>query len=138
MQLTQTQIASIRKTHAKLMGRADEIGKEFYADLFNRIPEARTLFRDDLTDQGMRFMAAIHVIVDHLDDLPAMQEEVDKLASGHAVMNIKPDWYRQMQEALIDTFAYALGADFTNEAELAWRSAFTQICDRMIAFKQSA
>ena len=138
MQLTQTQIALIRKTHARLMVKADEIGKEFYADLFNRIPEARTLFRDDLTDQGMRFMSAIHVIVDHLDDLPAMQEEVDKLASGHAVMNIKPDWYRQMQEALIDTFAYALGADFTNEAELAWRSAFAQICDRMIAFKQSA
>ena len=118
--------------------RQKEIGKEFYGDLFNRIPEARTLFRDDLTDQGMRFMSAIHVIVDHLDDLPAMQLEIDKLASGHADMNIKPDWYRQMQEALIDTFAYALGAEFSNEAELAWRSAFTQICDRMIAFKKSA
>ncbi len=138
MELTQKQIALIRQTHEKLARSAEKIGQEFYADLFNRIPEARKLFREDLSDQGMRFMSAINVIVDNLDNLAAMQLEIDKLARGHAVMAIKPEWYRQMQEALIDTFAYAMGADFTNEAELAWRSAFTQICDQMIAFKQSA
>lgn len=132
MQLTDKQILLIRESHQKLIEQATNIGEEFYNDLFNRIPESRTLFRDDLEGQGMRFMSAIHVIVDNLDDLPAMDAEVDKLAAGHAVLPIKPIWYREMQEALIDTFAIALGASFTNEMELAWRAAFSQVCDKMI------
>ena len=63
---------------------------------------------------------------------PAMDAEIDKLAAGHAAMAIKPAWYREMQEALIDTFAVALGASFNNEMELAWRSAFSQICEKMM------
>ena len=132
MQLTDAEIGHIRDSHQRLVNEASRIGMEFYADLFNRIPEARRLFRDDLEGQGMRFMSAIHVIVDNLDDIQAMDAEIEKLAEGHAALPIRPAWYREMQEALIDTFAAALGARFTNEMELAWRSAFSQICDRMI------
>lgn len=132
MQLTAKQIELIRDSHRKLVEQASKIGESFYANLFSRIPESRALFREDLEGQGMRFMSAIHVIVDDLDDLPAMDAEIDKLAAGHAALPIKPAWYREMQEALIDTFAAALGASFDNEMELAWRSAFSQICDRMI------
>lgn len=132
MQLTDTEIGLIRDSHRRLITESDRLGKEFYIDLFNRIPEARPLFRDDLEGQGMRFMTAINVIVENLDDLRAMEAEIDKLAKGHAALPIKPEWYRQMQEALIDTFAAALGERFTNDMELAWRSAFSQICDRMI------
>ena len=38
-----------------------------------------------------------------------------------------------MQEALIDTFRYALGARFTQEMQLAWRSAFGQVCEAMMS-----
>lgn len=136
MQLTNEQIGHIRASHALLIEHAERIGDEFYRDLFNRVPEVRPLFREDLAGQGMRFMSAIHVIVDNLDNLPAMDREIEKLAQGHANLSIKPIWYRQMQEALIDTFAIALGARFTNEMELAWRSAFGQVCDRMMALSQ--
>ena len=132
MQLTDTEIGLIRDSHARLVTEVVRIGQAFYKDLFNRIPEARPLFRDDLEGQGMRFMSAIHVIVDNLDDIDRMEAEVDKLAAGHAAMAIRPEWYQQMQEALIDTFAVALGERFSNDMELAWRSAFSQICQRMI------
>ena len=132
MQLTDTEIGLIRDSHHRLVTEAKRVSQEFYADLFNRVPEARKLFRDDLEGQGMRFMSAIHVIVDNLDDIPAMEAEIEKLAEGHAALPIKREWYRQMQEALIDTFAAALGSRFTNDMELAWRSAFGQVCDRMM------
>ena len=61
----------------------------------------------------------------------AQTEGLD-LPAASLALPIKPDWYRQMQEALIDTFAAALGERFTNDMELAWRSAFSQICDRMM------
>ena len=89
--------------------------------------------RGDMTDQGMRFMSAISVIVDNLDDPDTLDGEVALLAKGHANLGIRPEWYHVMEEALIDTFRYALGARFTNEMQLAWRSAFGQICEAMKA-----
>ena len=133
MNLTDKQIELIRTSHSKIVDQASKLGEAFYSDLFSRAPETRSLFREDLEGQGMRFMSAIHLIVDHLDDLEAMDQEIDKLAAGHAALPIKSEWYRDMQEALIDTFAVALGASFTNEMELAWRAAFGQVCDRMVA-----
>ena len=131
MKLSNREIELIRESHARLLPEVKRVSEEFYLDLFSREPEIKELFRDDLAEQGMRFMSAIHVIVDNLDDMEAMDAEIDKLAAGHAALHIKPIWYRHMQEALIDTFAAALGERFTNEVELAWRSAFSQISERM-------
>ena len=131
MKLSPREIELIRESHARLLPEVKRVSEEFYLDLFSREPEIKALFRDDLAEQGMRFMSAIHVIVDNLDDMQAMDAEIEKLAAGHAALHIKPIWYRHMQEALIDTFAAALGERFTNEIELAWRSAFSQISERM-------
>jgi len=131
MNLTDEQIEIIRDSYKRIVPEIERVSGKFYADLFGRVPEVRPLFRDDVSEQGMRFMSAIGVIVENLDDAAAMDAEVDRLAAGHAAFQIKPAWFREMQEALIDTFAHALGARFTNEVELAWRAAFEQICDRM-------
>ena len=124
MNLSEKQIALIRDSHARLMNSEKPPGHEFYHILFNRVPPMRELFRDDIHGQGMRFMSAISVIVDNLDDLPGMEAEIEKLAAGHAHLPIRREWYLQMQDALIDTFAVALGERFTSETERAWRSAF--------------
>jgi len=131
MQLTENEIGIIRQSYEWITPEVERVSENFYTDLFGRVPDARPLFRDDLSEQGMRFMSAISVIVENLDDQAALGAEIEKLAAGHAAFLIKPSWFREMQESLIDTFAHALGARFTNEVELAWRSVFSQICDRM-------
>jgi len=131
MQLTEKQIEIIRESHRRILPEVERVSSKFYAGLFGRVPEVRGLFRDNVSEQGMRFMSAIGVIVENLDNPEAMDREIEKIVAGHAAFNIKPSWFREMQESLIDTFAHALGAKFTNEVELAWRSAFQQICDKM-------
>ena len=133
MELTPKETEIIRKSHKMLVPEIDRVANEFYADLFRRNARIREIFREDLSAQGMRFMSAISVIVDNLDNPEALDREVSLLAEGHAHLGIRPEWYRTMEEALIDTFRYALGARFTNETQLAWRSAFGQICEAMKA-----
>ena len=132
MHLTDTEIAIIRGSHKLLLPEVGRVSHEFYSDLFNRDPKLKPLFRDDIEGQGMRFMSAISVIVDNLDDPARLDEVVDRLADGHSQFGLRPAAYREMEEALIDTFAHALGEKFTNPVELAWRSAFRQVCERMI------
>ena len=132
MHLTAKEIELIRDSYRRIIPEVDRIAEEFYADLFRRDPKLRGLFRDDMAGQGMRFMAAISVIVDNLDDAEQLDRQVDLLAQAHGQFRLREQAYRTMQEALIDTFRYGLGQRFTNEMQLAWRSAFSQICDAMM------
>ncbi len=131
MQLTPEQKDIIRKSHKMLLPEIDRVAGEFYADLFRRDDRIKELFRQDLSAQGMRFMSTVSVIVDNLDNPERLEHEIGLLAKGHAPMGIRPEWYHVMEEALIDTFRYALGARFSPEMQLAWRDAFGQICDAM-------
>lgn len=132
MHLTPEQTSAIRVSYALLSPEAERLSDRFYRDLFDRMPKLRAFFPDDMQSQGMRFMAAIGFLVDNLDDEEQMNHRLKLLAQGHAPFKLRPEAYREMQEALIDTIAEALGAKFTNDIELAWRSAFDQICDAMI------
>lgn len=132
MQLTEKQIDLIRESSARLEPSVPETANAFYEDLFRRAPELRPLFRDDLTGQGMRFMSAVSVIADNLDNTAELDALIGRLADGHAQFGIAPESYRAMEDALIATFTHALGDQFTPETEEAWRSAFRQVCDQMI------
>ncbi|MEM7061002.1 MAG: globin domain-containing protein [Pseudomonadota bacterium] len=131
--MTDDQITVIRDSYTRLLPEVDRVSQLFYRDLFQRVPRLRELFREDIGPQGMRFMSAIGFIVENLDDDDELNRQTALLADGHAQFNLRPEAYREMEEALIDTFAHALGEHFTNPVELAWRSAFRQICDEMIA-----
>ena len=131
MKLTPEQLDLIRESLRWLRPEVDRVAGEFYEDLFRRDPKMRDMFRPDITGQGMKFMSAINVVVDNMDDPEALDREIDLLASGHAGLPIKEMDYHTMEEALIDTFRYAMGERFTRNIQLAWRSAFQQIAQAM-------
>ena len=113
MRLTDKQIALIRESYASLAPTLGEASLNFYDNLFERAPHLRALFRDDLTGQGMRFMSAVRVIADNLEDADRLDEQVAKLAEGHAQFGIAEESYRAMEDALIRTFSGRLGDKFT-------------------------
>jgi hemoglobin-like flavoprotein len=133
MQLTEQQIRDIRASHARIAPEAERISHLFYQDLFRREPRLRELFGPDLGHQGMSFMKALESIVLHLDKPQELDAVVGELAQIHAPFHIRPEHYRAMEDALIDTMAYALGERLTNPVERAWRSAFGQIGAAMIS-----
>ncbi len=131
MDLTPKQVTLIRESYRRLVPEIDRVSGKFYPDLFRRAPHLRGLFREDLAEQGMKFMSAISVIIAHLDRPEALEARMDELGRGHAAYGISPADYRDMEEALIDTFAHALECRFNSEIEVAWRRAFSQVASRM-------
>ena len=136
MDLTDREIALIRDSFARLKADRSDVnpfGDAFYARVFERMPEARRLFRPDLEGQGMQFLTTLHVLVDHLDDPGRVDEELAKLGQGHAAYGVKDEHFPPMGEALMDTMRASLGSEFSDEAETAWRKAYEGIARRMIA-----
>ena len=132
MDLSQQESDLIRETYAKLLPVVPEVSGIFYQNLFKIAPEMSDLFRDDLSEQGMKFMSAIGVLVSALDDPEAMEGRLKQLAEGHAAFNLSASDFRKMEDALLVTLSQALRQSMTAEAQVAWRSAFQQISERML------
>jgi hemoglobin-like flavoprotein len=131
MALTEKQIDLIRESHRWLMPESQRLSTTFYDDLFRRAPHLRKLFREDLAEQGMKFMTAIGMITGHLDDPRTLDARLEELGRGHAMFDLRPMDYREMEEAMIDTLAEAFKSKFSSEIEFAWRSAFGHMAARM-------
>ena len=132
MTLTDEQITLIRDSYARVLPEAERVSDLFYKDLFERAPSLQPLFKNAMSEQGMRFMTALKAVVAHLDDPVGLEAEATRLGESHAPFKIRPESYREMEESLVDTLAHALGDKFTNPVELAWREAFGHIGQLMI------
>lgn len=133
MDLTAGERDLIRESYGRLLPRLPEASVSFYETLFDLAPGLRSLFRDDLAGQGMRFMSAIGVIVGHLGNPEALEARFRALGASHAAFGLGEADYRAMEEALFITLREALGPDFTRETQAAWRRVFRHMTETMRA-----
>ncbi len=132
MELASDEKALIRESYAKLVPVSSETSGIFYDNLFSVNPDLRSLFREDLQEQGMKFMSTIGVLVGLLDKPAILHERVRLLGEGHTAFGLTEEDYQNMEEALLLTLSQALRQEFSVEAQSAWRSAFQAISARMI------
>ncbi len=105
----------------------------FYDNLFAISPELRGMFRGDLDNQGMRFMSTLATIADLLDDPESLGPELEGLARAHASLGVRAAHFAPMGAALMVTLGETLGPAFTADLQGAWRAAYDNFANEMIA-----
>lgn len=133
MPLSPEDLALVRASFAQVRRRMEPGSTLFYDVLFARAPGYRTLFRDDLSGQGMKFMTTLGTILGTLDRPDDWRDRHADLAEGHAALGIGPEHHAVMREALIDTFRATMGDALDGRTEAAWRRAYDEIAGRMLA-----
>lgn len=132
MALTHDQIADLQTSLSRLRENLAPDDTRFYDRLFKRNPSFRALFRDDISGQGMKFFSTLSIVVDALTIPSVLADETAELAEFHAAIQIKPEYYAPLGDALFDTMHDILGRDYTTELDAAWREAFAMIAARMM------
>ncbi|GMG81656.1 globin family protein [Paralimibaculum aggregatum] len=136
MQFTDDEIDRLRTSFDRLrqtMASQDPFGRVFYDRLFAKLPEARGLFRDDLAEQGMRFLTTLGVIVNTLDDPAEFERTLEALGAGHRAYGVTAAAYAPMGAALRETMADWLGDRYDAETDAAWARAYAAVSERMLA-----
>lgn len=113
--------------------RTHPIAERFYENLFAMAPEMRSMFRDDLGGQGMRFITTLSAIVSILDEDREAGKAAEALARAHAGLGVRPEHYPPLGNALMVTLGETLGPDFTPERQRSWRAAYDEVAARMMA-----
>lgn len=132
MKLSDSVIALLRESFRLLQCEEDAASERFYERLFAIAPDLRPMFPADMSEQGMKFMSTLGVILDNLDRPDAVAPSLDNLAKGHAAYGVRPEHFRPMGQALIETMRETLGEALPVGAESAWRTAYDQFASEMV------
>jgi hemoglobin-like flavoprotein len=121
----------VRNSFARIAPNAEATAGVFYDRLFALDPSLRSLFKDDMADQGRKLMTVIGTAVANLNRLETIVPTVQALGQRHIGYGVKPTHYQTVAAALLWTLERGLGDEFTPETRQAWVECYTTLASTM-------
>ncbi|MFF5648872.1 globin domain-containing protein [Streptomyces collinus] len=122
----------IRRAMAEVAPVADKVTSYFYALLFVRHPDLRSLFPAAMDTQRDRLLRALLTAAEHIDNKEVLVDYLQNLGRGHRKYGTRAEHYPAVGECLIGALSkYAAGV-WNAEMEAAWVRAYTTISQVMI------
>lgn len=122
----------IRRTMAEIGPVADKATSYFYALLFVRHPDLRSLFPAAMDAQRDRLLRALLTAAEHVDNTDVLVEYLQHLGRGHRKYGTRPEHYPAVGEALIGALSKYAADIWDAETEAAWVRTYTTISQVMI------
>ncbi|MFC8510788.1 globin domain-containing protein [Streptomyces sp. NPDC057411] len=124
--------ALLRRTLAEIEPIADKVTSYFYALLFLRHPELRSLFPAAMDTQRDRLFRALLTAATHADDAATLTAYLTHLGRGHRKYGTLPEHYPAVGECLIGALSQHAPDSWGPRTEAAWVGAYTTISQIMI------
>lgn len=123
----------IRETFNKTRPISDQVTKKFYDTLFEQHPEAMPLFHNtDSEKQQQLLYNSLDFIVTNLENPERLSEYLQNLGGRHVDYGTEEEHFDWVGGALLHTFAYFFGDEWTEEVQNNWAAAFGTIRDYML------
>ncbi|MET7649547.1 globin domain-containing protein [Streptomyces sp. NPDC005486] len=122
----------VRRTMAEVAPVADKVTSYFYALLFVRHPELRSLFPPAMDAQRDRLLRALLTAAEHIDNRPVLVEYLQNLGRGHRKYGTRAEHYPAVGECLIGALSKYAGTVWNADTEAAWVRTYTSISQVMI------
>lgn len=124
----------LNNSFALVVDREPELTARFYEILFERHPEARSLFhRNEPKQQQQMLQDALVAVLDHLDDAPWLADTLGALGAKHVEYGVTEPMYDWVGESLVATLEEVAGDDWSKEMAEAWGEAYGAIQGLMLA-----
>lgn len=136
--MTAQQIELVQQSWEKIKPASQAAGELFYKKLFEKAPQLRHLFANDVTEQAGRLTYMLTYVVSRLDKLDTILEDVQRLAERHNKYGAEPKHYMIVGECLLATLKEGLGENWNHDIMEAWASAYDIIATAMIQAQQDS
>ena len=129
--MTPEDVALVVET-APLVHEDTEMVSRLYELLFERHPDVRAMFPQDMTAQVHRFVTEIEAFAVAMPDLPAVEERASQLGARHVRYGVRPGHFPFVRDALLDVLAERLGDRFSAAHRTAWARAYNLMAEIMM------
>ncbi|MCP1469647.1 nitric oxide dioxygenase [Sphingobium sp. OAS761] len=134
--LSDQTIGLVKATVPALEAHGLDIVREMYSRMFQN-PEIRDLFNQshhgDAGSQPRALTGAILAYASNIDNLGALAPAVERIAQKHVGLQILPEHYPYVGEALLGAIKAVLGDAATEEILEAWGEAYWFLANILIA-----
>ncbi len=134
--LSEQTVALVKATVPALEAHGLDIVREMYSRMFQS-PEIRDLFNQshhgDAGSQPRALTGAILAYANNIDNLGALAPAVERIAQKHVGLQILPEHYPYVAEALLGAIKAVLGDAATDEILAAWGEAYWFLANILIA-----
>lgn len=134
--LSEQTIALVKATLPALETHGLDIVHEMYSRMFQN-PDIRDLFNQshhgDAGSQPRALTGAILAYASNIDNLAALAPAVERIAQKHVGLQILPEHYPHVAEALLGAIKTVLGDVATDEILAAWGEAYWFLANILIA-----
>lgn len=130
--LTDREISLVRTSLAVVAPQAAEMTVYFYAILFARHPEVRSLFQDNMDVQRDRLLRGLLHIIDLVDDVDNLVRFCSRLGREHRKFGTVDAHYPAVGECLVASVARYAGTAWNSEVAAAWTRAYSIAAHVMI------
>lgn len=135
MALSPSTIRTVKATAPVLRERGVEITRRMYERLFEN-EEIKNLFNQshhgEEGTQPRALAGAVHAYADNIDRLDELGPMIERIAQKHVGLNIRPEHYPFVGEALLGAIRDVLGQAATDEVVAAWAEAYGFLADVLI------
>ncbi|WP_168166041.1 globin domain-containing protein [Bosea sp. PAMC 26642] len=125
-------IALVRESFAHLHRRKAETATLFYGRLFEIAAETLSLFKGDMSTQGVKLMEMLTVAIATLNDRDGLTTLLKRLGRNHKSYGVHDEHYAKIREALLWTMKTSLGPAHTPEVAHAWAALYDHIAAIMM------
>ncbi|WUH96911.1 globin domain-containing protein [Spirillospora sp. NBC_00431] len=101
-----------------------DVAEYFYADLFAREPQLRSMFPAAMSRQYEMILGALTQIVATVDDHDRLVPFLRDLGRRHHGFGVLDDHYAPVGASLLATLAYFSGPGWTEDLERDWTAAY--------------
>src|SRR6185369_13753169 len=131
--LTRDQAEIVQRTWRAVLPVGDTFAELFYGRLFALDAQLRSLFRDDLVEQGRNLTAMLSVLAANMARPEKISVALRQLGKRHASYGVEPRHFVTVEDALLFALEHALIDVFTAEVKAAWQAAFALVSSAMLS-----
>lgn len=129
--MTPEQVNLVQDGVARLRTRMASVADGFYRLLFERHPDLRPMFPDDLSRLRVKFASELETIVRAIPDFTTFLASARHLGARHVGYGVRAAHYGKVRAVLLEVIARELQPGWTDADAAAWAAAYDMITEAM-------
>ena len=130
--MTREEAEIVQLTWRSVLPVGDTFAELFYGRLFALDAKLRSLFRDDMVEQGRNLTAMLSVATANISRAERISLALRQLGKRHAAYGVRPEHFALVEDALLFALEHALIDVFTDEVKAAWQAAYALLTSMML------
>lgn len=133
MSLPQESIERLEQSFEQLKPNGDQLVDVFYTKLFEKAPQVRGMFPDDMTEQKKKLLGAVALAVSSLRSLDKLVPVLEEMGAKHVEYGTLDAHYPVVVETMLEAMEEVAGAAWTPDVAADWKTALELITNTMIS-----